>query len=62
MPVSPPAPATSWDQLRAALVAVHVVAVLGMALPSPEGLTAEKMKRGDVAAQVASWTSVLGAV
>lgn len=57
-----PAPATPRDHLRAALVAVHMVAVVGMALPSPEGLTEAKMKRADVAAQVESWTATLGAV
>ncbi len=55
-------PLRPWDHLRAALIVVHVLAVVGMSLPSPEGLTEDQLTRGAGGAQVKRWAKALGHV
>lgn len=56
-------PLRPWDHVRAALVAVHVLAVVGTSLPSPEGFSAASMaKKAKFAGPIAAWADALAEV
>lgn len=57
----PPAPPAGWlDHLRGALVLLHIVAVMGMAMPAPKQFTGEDpLSRPEVAGPVKVWEETL---
>lgn len=56
------APLRPWDHVRALLIAVHVVAVVGMSLPAPPKMNERLLANGDVAKGLAVWTGALARV
>lgn len=63
MSAPPPASLRPWDHVRAALIAVHVVAVVGMSLPSPEGYSARRaLEDPKFARPLAVWVDALAEV
>lgn len=52
-----------WDHLRAILVLVHVVAVVGMSIPSPEGFSkADALENKDIAGPLHVWEQSLSRI
>jgi hypothetical protein len=61
--MDPPPALTTRDHARAVLVLLHVIAVLGMSLPSPEGFrSGTALRTARVARQVAAWENAVATV
>lgn len=48
-------PLTARDHIRGALILVHLIGIIGMALPSPKGLGSDPLSSPTVAAALAPW-------
>ena len=60
MAVAPSSPPSSWDHLRGALVLLHVVALLGMAMPAPKNfLGKDPLSQPKVAEPLKVWEKAL---